>query len=617
VEATSSSIHELSATLKEVAGGARELAEVSDETLTAVEEIISSIKEVEERAKDSARLSERVTEEASTMGVAAIEKTKEGMQRIKTSVEETAHAIKKLGDRSEEIGKILTVIDEITDQTTLLALNAAILAAQAGEHGKGFSVVADEIKSLAERTGFSTQEIASLIEGVQAEVKAAAQAMRAGLKAVEEGMDLTKEADVSIKKILQSAQDSTQVARSIERTTAEQARSARLVSASVERMRTMVQQMAKATSEQSRGISLIMEATERMRDASSQVKLNTEQQAHSSRQIAQAVEVVSDKSQQILKAINEQKVGSGQIWSSIEKIKDIPKESRDIAFRINRTVKELLRDAELVNAEMERFRLYEEAKMEVVRFGVVPLEAPAEMYRRFSPLMQYLQEALGMNFELRVASSFEAAVKELGEGITNLCYMTPSTYILAHRSYGAEVLVKALRDGKPFHHSVIISRRDGPVKELKDIKGRSFAFGDVNSTSSHIVPRAMLLEEGIELKDLSYYNYLGHHDDVAQAVLKGEFDAGGLMESTAHKYREQGLRFVKFSLEIPEFNICVHGLEPGMAQAIKEALLALRPDDARGSRVLASIEPSYTGFAEAEDEDYNQIRLMMSKIGML
>ena len=101
----------------------------------------------------------------------------EGMKNIKSSVEKTNDFVKKLGVRSDEIGKILNVIDDITDQTTLLALNAAILAAQAGEHGKGFSVVAEEIKDLAERTAFSTQEIGSLIQSVQEEVKGTVQAM--------------------------------------------------------------------------------------------------------------------------------------------------------------------------------------------------------------------------------------------------------------------------------------------------------------------------------------------------------------------------------------------------------------------------------------------------------
>ena len=157
-----------------------------------------------------------------------------------------------------------------------------------------------------------------------------------------------------------------------------------------------------------------------------------------------------------------------------------------------------------------------------------------------------------------MALDFEETVDAIGQNVTQLCLMTPSTYIEARRKYGVDVIVKALRNGKPYQHSVIIARADRGINSIGELKGRTFAFGDFHSTSSHIVPRAMLLEAGIELKDLSYYDYLGHHDDVAKAVLKGDFDAGGVMEDTAHKFKDQGLKFLKISGDIPEFNICVN-----------------------------------------------------------
>jgi phosphate/phosphite/phosphonate ABC transporter binding protein len=613
VETTSSSIEELSATLKEVAGGARELAVVSDETLSAVEEIIASIKEVEAKAKESTRLSERVSNEAATLGVTSIQRTKQGMDRIKSAVQKTAEVLDQLGGRSEEIGKILTVIEDITEQTTLLALNAAILASQAGEKGKGFSVVADEIKSLAERTGLSTQEISSLIEAVQQEVKSAQENMKEGIKSVDEGMKLVDDAGQFLKKILGSSQESSQAAISIEKTTAEQARSARYISQSVEKVRMMVGKMAKATQEQSKGISLIMDAAEKMKDASQHVKNSTEQQAESSRQISQAVEVISERSRHMSNALKEQKSGSNQIFASVEKIKDIPRQSRDISLRINRTIRELLKDAELMNTEMQRFKLPEHTDGNILRFGVVPLESPAVMYRKFSPLAAYLSEKMGKKVQLRVASNFESTVREMGEGGMDFCYLTPSTYIQAHNKYGVEVLARALRQGKPFHHSVIVAREGGNIKVIQDIKGKTFAFGDENSTSSHIVPRAMLLEAGIDLKDLAYYNYLGHHDDVARAVLAGEFDAGGLMETTAQRYRDQGLIFVKVSSEVPEFNIAVKGIDEESARNLKKALLELGRVG-NSADVLKAIDPACTGFTESSDEDYNDIRLIMSKL---
>lgn len=617
VESTSSSIEQLSATIKQVATNAEDLASASEETLSAISEITSTIKEVEMSAKESAKLSEKVNSDAATLGMASIEKTIEGMKNIKSSVERTAELIRKLGGRSDEIGKILTVIDEVTDQTTLLALNAAILAAQAGEHGKGFSVVADEIKDLAERTAFSTQEISALIQSVQGEVKSAVEAMQEGLSSVDEGFRLAREAGDALSKILESSKRSSEMAMSIERSTTEQSKAARLVTEAMERVKNMTEQIAKATSEQSKGILLIMKATEKIRDVSLHLTKATEEQAISSKQISQAMEIASDRSQQISKALSEHKIGTRHILNTIDGIKGVPENNRNLAFKINNKLRELYKDTELLKAETERFLFYEE-KGAVIRFGVVPLESPAIMFKKFSPLTEYLSRRLGRPVDLRIAVDFEGAIKDIGQNITQLCYMTPSTYIEANKRYGVKVFAKALRDGKPYHHSVIITRNDSDLRSIEDLKGRTFAFGDMRSTSSHIIPRAMLKQAGIDLSDLKYYNYLGHHDDVIKAVLKGEYEAGGVMESTAYKFKDKGIRFLKFSDEIPEFNICYNpSLSEGDLSIIRTALITLKDSDPEGATILKSIDESYTGFTEAKDSDYESIRTEMARIGMI
>jgi hypothetical protein len=103
---------------------------------------------------------------------------------------------------------------------------------------------------------------------------------------------------------------------------------------------------------------------------------------------------VSEKSRKISRAIQEQKTGSDQIWRSIEKIKDIPKENKERSFRLNQRVRELVKDAELASTEMERFTFFEDASSGLLRMGVVPLESPAEMFRKFTPLAEYLGKKL-------------------------------------------------------------------------------------------------------------------------------------------------------------------------------------------------------------------------------
>ena len=369
VESTSASIEQLSANIREVAGNTSELAGAAGETQSAIMQIASSVKEVERTAKESAMLSDKVKTDATTFGMSSIGKAIDGMKEIKVSVENTAGYIKKLGGRSDEIGKILNVIDEITDQTGLLALNAAILAAQAGEHGKGFSVVADEIKNLAERTSLSTQEIGALIQAVQQEVADAVEAMEVGLKSVHTGFKVTGEAADALRKIVESSKQSSDIAAAIERSTTEQAQATRLVSDAMEKVLRMVGEIAKATNEQSRGIQLIMKATEKIRDVSGQVRTATNEQSLNSRKISQSIELVSDKSQQISRAIYEQKTGAAQIWKSIEKIKDIPRENKDRAFNLNQRVRDLMKDAELTATEVERFKFTGDISTGLLRMG--------------------------------------------------------------------------------------------------------------------------------------------------------------------------------------------------------------------------------------------------------
>lgn len=615
VDSTSSSIEQMSVSVQQIAERTKELTTSAEETLSSVEEINSSVKEIELNTKESARLSEKVTSDASSFGMEAIERTAEGMERIKTTVQRTAEFIEKLGGRSEEIGKILNVIDEVTDQTTLLALNAAILAAQAGEHGKGFSVVADEIKGLAERTSFSTQEIASLIQTVQSEVKGAVTAMSEGLKTVEEGSRLSSEAKNALEKIIESSKRSTEMAFSIEDATSEQTRGIKFVTDAIEKVKDMIGQIAEATSEQTKGVSLIMSASEKIRDITKQVKVATIEQSKSSKQIYNAVEDVTARIHDISNALREQKSGSKNILNSLEKIKDLPEENRKRSFNMNSALRDLFKDAELLMTELGRFKVeVEREKAEAIKFGIIPLESPAEMYRSFTLLSDYLSQKLNKRVELNVAVDFAETVKNIGERITDIGYMTPSTYIEAKDKYNVEIIANALKKGKPYHHSVIIAKEGGKINRIEDIKGCSFAFGDMHSTSSYIVPRTMLFEAGIDLKDLSFYDHLGHHDDVAKAVLNGEFDAGSVMESTAEKFRTQGLKFIKYSFEIPEFNICVNKKIPEEEKLlIKQSLLELDYNVAEHREILHSINPNYTGFAEALDSDYDGIRRIMEK----
>jgi phosphate/phosphite/phosphonate ABC transporter binding protein len=624
VDTTAVSIEELSATIKEVAMKTEELAAASEETLAAAEELSSSIKEVEQSAKESSRLSEKVKNDASTFGIGSVEKTIEGIQDIKLSFEKTANFLNKLGVRSEEIGKILSVIDEITDQTTLLALNAAILAAQAGEHGKGFSVVADEIKDLAERTSFSTHEIAGLIQGVQQEVKDAINAMNEGLISVEEGIKVASNAGDALHKIIETSVQSAEMSISIERSTAEQAKTTRLVSDSMEKVKNMVSQVAKATMEQSKGAFLITKATEKMRDVSTHVRTATNEQLISSRQISEAVELVSEKSSQIAKAVNEQRAGANLIFNSIEKIKDIPKKNVDRVSTINQSIKGLLNNTHLLMDELKKIKSMDERsatknQLDILRFGIEPIgKSHIEVADKFRPLGDYLGKTLGKSIELKVVSDHEGVLRDIEQGITQFSFVSPLTYVIANKKYGSEVLAKVLREEKATHRSVMITRSDSKINTVQDIKGHKFAFGHTQSLSSYIAPRMMLLEAGIGLEDLLHYDYLDSHDLIADGILSGAFDAGGVSERVAHALKDKGLKLIQYSDDLPGYSICINKL---VSQDLKEKLLssltALSDTAPEGASILHAIYEKYSGFAKASDSEYVQLRTIMSRLGLI
>jgi len=219
-------------TISQVAAGASDQARAASQTSTASQDLSKIIETVGEgaastriRIQDASRALDATTQaiaqamrdseemtplnkrvdSALAAGAMAVDETASGMARIKTSVEATATKVTELGAKGEQIGVIVETIDDIAEQTNLLALNAAIEAARAGEQGKGFAVVADEVRKLAERSSLATKEIAELIGQVQAGTEAAVEAMKSGAVEVESGAELAEQAAGALKEISEAA----------------------------------------------------------------------------------------------------------------------------------------------------------------------------------------------------------------------------------------------------------------------------------------------------------------------------------------------------------------------------------------------------------------------------
>lgn len=199
-----SSSEELSATTNQLSDGAREQARQTDQAATAITEVAQTVMDVAQNASAASNSSKEASAIAGE-GREKVENTVSGMHQISQTVREIAATIQELGKSSQEIGNIVRTINDIADQTNLLALNAAIEAARAGEQGRGFAVVADEVRKLAERTGKATREIGEMIRKIQGETDRSVESMNSGIAEVEKGVQLAEESKSAMERIVDAS----------------------------------------------------------------------------------------------------------------------------------------------------------------------------------------------------------------------------------------------------------------------------------------------------------------------------------------------------------------------------------------------------------------------------
>ena len=240
-----SASEELSSSATLQAQGADHQKDQTTQVATAMQEMSCTVQQVSESCTQAAEASRRAAETARTGGT-VVEKALTQMRSISDSVAGTAKEIGELGRRTDQIGRIAGVIDDIADQTNLLALNAAIEAARAGEQGRGFAVVADEVRKLAERTTAATKEIAQMIIVIQDGAKAAVKAMDLGREQVEEGVASTTRAGESLQQIIQMSEEVGSMITHIAKAASEQSGATADVNQSMDQIARLVKESAVA-----------------------------------------------------------------------------------------------------------------------------------------------------------------------------------------------------------------------------------------------------------------------------------------------------------------------------------------------------------------------------------
>jgi methyl-accepting chemotaxis protein len=255
-----------------MAAGAQEQTSQAGEVASAVEEMTKTIIENSRNAGSAAETAKRARE-AAQAGGKVVSETVVGMRGIAAVVKESAATVTELGKSSDQIGEIISVIDDIADQTNLLALNAAIEAARAGEQGRGFAVVADEVRKLAERTTKATKEIAGMIKKIQADTAGAVRSMEEGTQKVEEGIRLADRAGVSLEEIVAVSQKVTDMMTQIAAASEQQSSASEEISKNVGAISTVTSQTATGTQQIARAAEDLNRMTEKLQELVQRFKL--------------------------------------------------------------------------------------------------------------------------------------------------------------------------------------------------------------------------------------------------------------------------------------------------------------------------------------------------------
>jgi methyl-accepting chemotaxis protein len=290
VQAAASAANQISSSAEEMAAGAQEQSAQTAEVAAAVEQMTKTIVETTKNTENVSQASKQAGKTANEGG-AVVNKTIEGMNRIEDVVRRSAETVQELGKSSDQIGEIAQVIDDIADQTNLLALNAAIEAARAGEQGRGFAVVADEVRKLAERTTKATKEIAEMIKRIQNDTYGAVNSMSKGKEEVEQGKQFALKAGDSLKEIINGANSVVDLVVQVAAASEEQSSTAEEISKNIESINNVIHESAQGIQQIAMASEDLSKLTNNLQNIVSQFKIDKHKKSFVTNQNGELVHI--------------------------------------------------------------------------------------------------------------------------------------------------------------------------------------------------------------------------------------------------------------------------------------------------------------------------------------
>lgn len=251
-----------------------------------------------------------------------------------------------------------------------------------------------------------------------------------------------------------------------------------------------------------------------------------------------------------------------------------------------------------------------------VRVALLPDENANTVIQNNEPLKSYLEKKLDKKVELVVTTDYSSMIEAMSRGRLELAYFGPLSYTLAKQRAEIEpfaALVEAGED-KPVYYSILIGSTEAGVKDVSGAKGKDVAFGDPASTSSHLIPKFMLQQEGLEVKRNYTEQFVGSHDAVAFAVQNGNAAVGGLSKPIFQSMLQKGtideskVKVLKESEPFPNYPWTMRSdLDPELKQRIRDAFLNLKDP-----KVLKPFKAK--SFAPVQDSDYNKVRNLADQL---